>query len=189
MRKLIVSMWITLDGFVAGPDDEMDWLKIDDQLMRYEQDLVEGADTLLLGRITHTDFASYWPEVINDPGEPDEVRNYARRVHAMEKIVVSASGNTTPWQNTRRLETVDPDRISELKHGPGGDIVLYGSLTVIRALADLGLVDEYHLLAHPVFLRQGKALFQGDRPVPLKLASAHALPSGVVLMKYRPIHE
>jgi dihydrofolate reductase len=188
MRKIIVSMWTTLDGFVAGPHDEMDWLQIDEQVQRYEQDLVDGSGALLLGRITHGDFAGYWPRVAQDPDEAEEARRYARRVDAMEKIVISASGNIAAWQNTRRYDRVDPDEIIELKRGHGGDIVVYGSLGVIRSLAELGLVDEFHLLVHPVFLRDGKALFEGGRPAQrLELVSADPFSSGVVLMKYRPV--
>lgn len=82
---------------------------------------MEDADSLLLGRITHGDFAGHWPQVADDPTEPDEVRAYARRVAAMDRIVISASGNTAPWKNTRRLERIDPDEITELKRGTGGD--------------------------------------------------------------------
>ncbi|MEV2273183.1 dihydrofolate reductase family protein [Nonomuraea africana] len=183
-----MSMWTTLDGFVAGPQDEMDWLLIDDQVYTYERELVEGSGSLLLGRITHADFAGYWPRAAQDPGEPEEVRQYARRVDAMEKIVVSGSGNVAAWRNTRRLERVDPDEIIELKGGQGGDIVVYGSLAVIRSLVELGLVDEFHLLVHPVFLREGKALFEDGRPPQrLELVSAKPFTSGVVLMTYRPV--
>ncbi|NUP23017.1 MAG: dihydrofolate reductase [Streptomyces sp.] len=188
MRKIIVSMWTTLDGIVAGPQDEMGWLQIDEQLLRYERELVEGSGGLLLGRITHADFAGHWPRAAQDPDEAEEVRRYARRVDAMEKIVISASGDVAAWQNTRRHERVDPDEIIELKRGHGGDIVIYGSLGVIWSLVELGLVDEFHLLVHPVFLCDGKPLFQGGRPPQrLELISAEPFTSGVVLMKYRPV--
>ncbi|MCO1594236.1 dihydrofolate reductase family protein [Micromonospora sp. RHAY321] len=190
MRKIVVSMWTSLDGFVAGPDDEMDWLLVEDQLQRYERDLVDDAGSLMLGRITHSDFASYWPLAAQNPDEPDDVRGYAQRVDALEKIVVSASGNIATWKNTRRLTHLDPDEITELKRGSGGDIVVYGSLAVIRSLADLRLIDEIHLLVHPVYLRRGKALFGGGQPpVRLELVSAEPFASGVVLMKYHPIDD
>ncbi|MFK3978936.1 dihydrofolate reductase family protein [Micromonospora sp. NPDC050397] len=186
MREIIVSMWISLDGFVAGTDDEMDWLLVDDQLQRYERDLVESASGLMLGRITHSDFAGYWPKAAESPDEPEEVRGYAQRVDALEKFVVSASGKVATWANTRRLNRVDPDEIMAIKRGPGGNIVVYGSLGVVRSLVDLGLVDEFHLLVHPLFLRRGKALFDGGQPpVRLRLVSTESFASGVVLMRYR----
>lgn len=175
MRRIVVTMWTTLDGFVAGPQDQMDWLLVDDQVRRYERELVENAGSLLLGRITHDDFAGYWPQAAQNPAETEGVRGYARRVDAMEKIVVSASGKTATWQNTRRLARIDRDEIAELKRGPGGDIVVYGSLGVIRSLTDLRLVDEFHLLVHPLFLRRGRALFDGDQP-PVRLEPLSAEP-------------
>lgn len=187
MRKIIVSMWITLDGFVAGPRDEMDWLLFEEQVRRYERDLVENSGSLLLGRITHADFASHWPQTARDLDETDEIGAYARRVDTMEKIVVSASRDVATWQNTRKLERLDTDEIIELTRGHGGDIVIYGSLTVIRSLTELGLINEFHLLVHPTFLRGGKALFEaGQPPEHLELISAEPFTSGVVLMKYRP---
>ncbi|WP_170990733.1 dihydrofolate reductase family protein [Herbidospora galbida] len=188
MRRIVVSMWITLDGFVAGPQDQMDWLLIDERLQKYEQELVENAGGLLLGRVTHSDFAGHWPKAAQSPAEPEEVRAYARRLDAMEKIVVSASGRTATWRNTRRIDRVRAEEIDELKRGSGGDLVVYGSLGVIRSLDDLGLVDEFHLLVHPVFLRRGKALFDdGQAALELELVSAERFPSGVALMKYRPV--
>ncbi|MFC6375218.1 dihydrofolate reductase family protein [Nonomuraea thailandensis] len=136
----------------------------------------------------HADFAGHWPRAAQDPDEAEEIRRYARRVDMMEKIVISASGNIAVWQNTRRLGRVDPDEIRELKRGHGGNLVVYGSLGVIGSLVELGLVDEFHLLVHPVFLREGEALFQGGRPPQrLELISAEPFTSGVVLMKYRPV--
>lgn len=188
MSKIVVSMWTTLDGFVAGPHDEMDWLLVDGQLQTYEQELVESSAGLLLGRITHADFAGYWPQAARDRDEPEEVRAFARRVDAMDKIVVSASGDTATWANTRTLTHIDPDEIAELKRDLGGDIVIYGSISVIRSLADLQLIDEFHFLVHPVLLRHGKALFDGHQPpVRLGLVSAEPFSSGVVLMKHRPV--
>ncbi|MEV4121998.1 dihydrofolate reductase family protein [Micromonospora sp. NPDC049645] len=187
MRKIVVSMWATLDGFVAGPNDEMDWLLPDEQLQKYEQDLVDNASALLLGRVTHRDFAGHWPRVAQDPDQPDEVRGYAQRLDALEKFVVSASGDTATWGDSRRLSQVDPDEIADIKAGAGGDVVVYGSLTLIRSLADLRLIDELHLLVHPLFLRQGKALFGGGQPpARLELVSVEPFASGVVLLKYRP---
>jgi dihydrofolate reductase len=187
MAKIVVSMWTTLDGFVAGPQDEMDWLLPDEDLQRYEQELVEKAGSLMLGRVTHGDFAGHWPHAAQDPGAPDEVRAYAQRLDTMAKIVVSASGEVAQWRNTQTINRIDPGDIAELKRDADGDIVVYGSLAVIRSLLESHLVDEFHLLVHPLFLGDGKALFGPDRPpVRLGLISAEPFSSGVVLMKYRP---
>lgn len=187
-------MWTTLDGLVAGPDDEMGWLRGDDEMMAYEQSVVEATDTLMLGRKTFADFAGYWPTIAREPGAKagsaptlDEMqRNYARRVNAMKKIVVSASGNVAEWRNSQVLSMIDEKEIERLKNGPGGNILIYGSLGVIDALQKLRLVDEYQLLVHPIVMGEGKPLFDKARPVNLELQSVQEFKSGVVLMKYRP---
>jgi dihydrofolate reductase len=192
MRKIVLSAWITLDGYVAGPDkDKMEWLRGDGQMMEYEQSFVDAADTLLLGRKTFNDFSSYWPPLAHG-GEPggqplpmpiDQQRQYARTIDAMEKIVMSASGEVAAWRNVSVLSTMDAAQIANLKREPGKNIAMYGSLSVVRALSNLRLIDEYELLVHPNFVGKGKPLFDVSIDA-LKFESAHPFRSGVVLMKY-----
>lgn len=186
MRKFIASMWTTLDNFVAGPNDEMDWLRIDSDVMTYEQSFVDNAELLLLGRRTFGDFAGYWPKAAHDPDTDPAERNYARRVDAMKKIVVSASGEVAGWRNTEVLSTLGERDVAAIKRGGDGNIAIYGSLGVIDTLTRLGAIDEFHLLVHPIVLGAGKPMFNTARPVALELLSAEPLKSGVVLMKYRP---
>jgi hypothetical protein len=83
MRRIVVSMWTTLDGYVAGPQDEMPWLALDGRMMEYEISLVSDAEALLLGRITHGDFAGSWPNIAKDESEAPATRAYAQRVDAL----------------------------------------------------------------------------------------------------------
>ncbi|UYM04198.1 dihydrofolate reductase family protein [Solicola gregarius] len=182
MRRIVVSMWTTLDGYVAGPQDQMDWLSPDDQMMQYEISLVTDAEALLLGRITHGDFAGAWPAMARDESQPPERRAYAQRVDDMPKLVVSRSGRTADWGNTSRIESLDAATVTDLKNDGDGDLVIYGSLGVIDALRELDMIDEYHLLVHPTAIGEGKALFGG--PTRLRLRSAETFPSGVVLMRF-----
>ena len=192
MRKVVLSAWITLDGHVTGPDkDKMEWLRGDAQMMEYEQSFVDAADTLLLGRKTFNDFASYWPLLAQgvEPGAHplpmpiEQQRQYARTIDPMKKIVVSASGEVATWRNVSVLPAIDPTQIASLKREPGKNIAMYGSLSVVRALSAHQLMDEYELLMHPIFAAKGKPLF--DAPLDaLELKSAHSFRSGVVLMKY-----
>ena len=191
MRKIVLSAWITLDGCVSGPDNKMDWLRGDAQMMEYEQSFVDAADTLLFGRKTFNDFSSYWPPLAHgaEPGANplpmpvEQQRQYARTIDPMRKIVVSASGKVESWRNVSVLSTMDPVHIASLKREPGKNIAMYGSLSVVRALADRGLIDEYELLVHPIFAGKGKPLFDASFDT-LELKSAHPFQSGVVLMKY-----
>jgi|TARA_A100001391_G_scaffold190382_1_gene162731 dihydrofolate reductase len=191
MPKIIATMWVTLDGFVAGLDDGMDWVRLDEQMMAYEQALVEAADILMLGRVTFGDFAGHWPHLANEPepefGDPSSLdamhRAYARRIDSMRKIVVSASGNVVEWRNSETLLTIGKIDIDRLNREAKGDIVIYGSVSVINALSALDLIDEYHLLVHPIALGNGRPLF--DSLVKLELESAEPFKSGIVLAKYR----
>ena len=184
MRRIVVSMWTTLDGYVAGPNDEMDWLAGEQRMMEYETSLVLGAEALLLGRITYGDFAEAWPKTARDESEAPEIRRYAQRVDDMAKIVVSRSGDTAEWGDTTRIESLDAETVAGLKEEGKGDLVVYGSLSVIDALQQLDAIDEYHLLAHPTAIGAGKPLFRSATR--LCLVSAEPFPSGVVLLRYEP---
>ena len=156
-------------------------------MLAYERKLVEQSDTLLLGRVTHSDFAGYWPGRAGDPSAGEDERGYARRVDTMGKVVVSQSGEAAGWNNSEVLRGLDTTAVLELKNRPGKDIVMYGSLSVVNRLAELNMIDEYHLLVHPIVLGKGKPLFTAlPRPLAFDLASAEAFGSGVVLMKQRP---
>jgi dihydrofolate reductase len=191
MRKIIATMWVSLDGFVAGPDDGMDWVRLDEQMMAYEQALVDEAGILMLGRITFGDFAGHWPHLANghepETGDPTDLdamhRAYARRIDAMRKIVVSRSGVVAEWRGSETLPAITESCVGRLKREPGGDIVIYGSISVINALSDLHLIDEYHLLLHPIALGKGRSLV--NNTLKLELISAEPFQSGVVLARYR----
>lgn len=188
MRNIIVTMWTTLDGYIAGPNGEMDWIGevYDEAMGAYEHDLVSSADTLLLGRVTYQSFASSWPHVPDNPEAAEGEKAYARLLNAMRKIVFSRSLESVDWNNSTLRNEIIPEEIEALKNEPGRDIVIYGSASVVRALTNLGLIDEYQLLVHPVVLGVGKPLFQDiEQKVRLALVSAKAHPSGVVLLTYR----
>ncbi len=156
--------------------------------MPYEQSPVDSADTLLLGRKTFNDFATYWPSRASGatpegrllPMPIEHQRRYARTIDGMTKLAVSASGHLAAWRNVTRLSTSNRAEIDRLKHQPGKAIVM---LSVVRVLSELGMIDEYQLLLHPIFAAQGKPVFEAARQA-LELESVHPFSSGVVLMKY-----
>ncbi|MBO0790713.1 MAG: dihydrofolate reductase [Ktedonobacteraceae bacterium] len=188
MRKLIVSVWMTLDGFVAGLNDEMDWLLVDEAMNTYENNLIRRADTLLLGRATYQGFAGHWPKVAQDPTAAKEEVAYAQQVNAMRKIVFSKTLKHVEWTNSRRVEALRPEEIRGMKQEPGRDIVIYGSLSIVRTLMQFGLIDEYQLLVHPVVLGSGKPLWPNMKEkMALKRVQTQMFPSGVVLLSYQPI--
>ena len=189
MRKIITTTWVTLDGFIAGPNNEMGFVGAvyDEAMGKYEYDLVSAADTLILGRVTYESFASSWPYVPDRPGaDPGEVA-YANLLNAMRKIVFSKTLPSVEWHNSTLHREIVPAEIEQLKQEPGRDIVIYGSASVIQELTNHGLIDEYQVLVHPFILGDGKPLFKNIKAkVNLKLVDAQARPSGVVLLTYQP---
>ncbi|MHB8598498.1 MAG: dihydrofolate reductase family protein [Ktedonobacteraceae bacterium] len=189
MRKLIVTMWVTLDGFVAGPNGEMDWVgsHYDEAMGKYEDDIVSAADTLILGRVTYQSFAGSWPHVPENPAASKGEIEYAHKLNAMRKIVFSRTLDTVEWNNSTLVKDLIPEEIEKMKQGPGKDMLIYGSVSIVQTLTNLGLVDEYQLLVHPVILGGGKSLFQNiqDR-VNLKLVKCDVTDAGIVRLYYQP---
>ncbi|HZS89516.1 MAG TPA: dihydrofolate reductase family protein [Chloroflexota bacterium] len=187
MRKIIVTMWITLDGFIAGPNNDMSWIRVDDAMGRYEGDLVGAADTLMLGRVTYQSFAGAWPYVPDNPAASEGEKEYARQLNSMRKIVFSRTLEAAEWNNSTLYHEINPDDIAALKQESGKNIVIYGSASIVQALTARSLIDEYQLLVHPVILGGGKRLFGdgGDR-ADLRLVEAKTFDSGVVLLTYQP---
>ena len=189
MRKIITTTWFTLDGYIAGPNGEIDWIgEIYDEAMgRYESELVSEADTLLLGRVTFESFAGSWPYVPENPNASEGEKDYARRLNAMRKIVFSRTLEHVEWNNSTLRKEVIPEEIEQLKREPGRDMLIYGSASLVQTLTNLGLIDEYQLLVHPVLLGSGKPLFQDIKhQVKLKLVNTKTHPSGVVVLTYQP---
>jgi dihydrofolate reductase len=192
MRNIIVSMRVTLDGFIAGPQGEMDWMEefFDEALATYESELQKTVDTMLFGRVTYQGFESYWPKVALDPASPQGLVEYANQLNAMRKLVFSKTLSRVEWNNATLVREIVPEDITKMKQEPGRDMLIHGSANIVRTLTKLGLIETYQLLVYPVVLGSGKPLFQDikDR-VPLKLVETQTHPSGVVLLSYQPAKE
>jgi len=190
MRKIIVTEFYTLDGMMSDPKDEMDWVlnTFNDEMGKYEGEVYDGADTLLLGRVTYKIFAGYWPHAAENPATSPGDVEMSRKINAITKIVFSRTMDGTSWQNSQLLKEIDPQEIAAMKQRPGKNILVVGSANIVQQLADLGLVDEYHLLLHPVVLGVGKPLFKNAKQRhDLQLLGSRDFGNGVLLLTYRPI--
>ena len=187
MRKIIVTMWVTLDGYISGPNDDMSWVRVDDAVGAYEYDLVSAADTLILGRVTYQSFAGAWPYVPDNPAASEGEKEYARKLNSMRKVVFSRTLETVEWHNSTLRREISPDDVVALKQESGKNIVIYGSASIIQALTVRRLIDEYQLLVHPIVLGGGKRLFrEGGERAELRLVGTKTFGSGVVRLSYQP---
>lgn len=189
MRKIVLTEWVSLDGYTADRDNQMGFVgeSFDDEMGRYEGTIINTGDTLLLGRATYDSFAGSWPLVPDDPTRSEPEKEYARALNAMRKIVVSKSLESADWAGSEIVRSIDPAFFEQLKAQDGKDILIYGSASIVSQLTELGLIDEYQVLVHPVVLGGGKALFGGVTDTRrLRLVSAQPFESGVVLLTYQP---
>ncbi len=187
MRKIIVSEFYTLDGLMSDPQDQMDWVtgSFNDEMGKYESDLYDSADTLLLGRTTYKIFEGYWPNAASNPATPPGDIEMAHKINKITKIVFSHSMEGVEWKNSKLLKEINPEEIVKLKKEKGKNILVVGSASIVQQLTNLGLIDEYHLLVHPVVMGNGKPLFKDIRQKhDLKLLEAKTFHNGVVMLRY-----
>lgn len=178
MRRVIVMISVSLDGFVATEDHDQSWLfpHLDDEARAWIVELLRRVDTTLIGRVNYEEQAAYWP------GRPGTV---ADLVNAMEKVVFSRTLSSVAWHNSRLAERDLADEIAWLRTRPGGDMYVPGGASFIRELTAAGVVDEYRLIVHPVVLGKGLPLFA--QPVDLKLVASTTFATGAVALCYEPV--
>jgi dihydrofolate reductase len=205
MRRLVLKMSITLDGYVGGPNGEVDWIMrtLTPEPTAWIEQTLWRAGAHLVGRRTYADMLGYWPTSTEPLAAP---------MNAIPKIVFSRSGSldhepttalrdathaqrtaglpvVTPadgWDGTRVLGGDLAEQIAALKAEPGNDLVAHGGASFARSLIGLGLIDEYRLLVHPVVLGSGLAIFDGTPALDLTHIDTTTFPSGVQGLVYRP---
>ena len=187
MRKVIASINMTLDGYMSGPNCDLDW-----HFEKWGPDLATAfgqqlsyADTILLGRVTYSAMARYWPQKAQDLSYPREDIAFADMMNSYAKIVFSKTLTSATWNNTRLVRRSLKTEKQKLKRQAGKDMIIYGSGSLVDSMLQLQLIDEYVLWVHPIILGGGKALF-GLVPekLPLRLTRTHSFRSGVVMLCY-----
>lgn len=194
MRRYIVSMFATLDGFVAGPGDDLTALPFDQTFNDHNLERLQTAGTLVNGTLGYRDFLTYWPSIADDPAQDEVEREISRRNNAIDKVVISDS--LTPddlgtWRDTTRIVS-RRDAIAEigrLKDGDDeeGDILTFGSATTWNPFLAAGLVDELHVMVGAGLIGDGAPIVDGASGVRLQLLDAHRRPgSDNVVLRYAP---
>jgi dihydrofolate reductase len=183
MRKLTASLFISLDGVVDEPQN-WHFPYFNDEMGAAVDALINRADTALYGRKTYEGFAEAWSAREDAGGDDAEL---AKKFGDQRKLVVSNQEPALTWRNSELLEGDFAEGVKALKAEEGGDISISGSVSIIRQALLAGLLDELHLLVHPIAVRSGLRLFdEGDDRIPLKLLSSQTFKTGVLYVVYAP---
>jgi dihydrofolate reductase len=183
MRKIVVSLSVSLDGYIEGPDRDISWHLVDDELHQHFNDELRTMGGFISGRVTYELMAGYWPYADADPANPAPVREFAGIWRDMPKLAYSRTLRHADWNTTIKRD-VDPDEIRALKALPGGDLAL-GGAELAAAFRAHDLVDEWRLYVNPILIGRGKPLFdEADTATKLRLAESRTFGSGVVLLRY-----
>lgn len=178
MRKVVLDLAVTLDGFIEGPNGEIDWCILDDD-MGFDT-FLSSIDTILYGRVSYDAWGNYQPEATASAAEKD----LWEAVHSKQKIVFSSQSRQEDNAEFIGSEKL-PGKISEMKTQSGKDLWLYGGAGLIKTFIDLGLIDVYRLSVHPTVLGSGKPLFENlAQRINLKLVDVRRFKSGVVQLIY-----
>ncbi len=188
MRKIIYMSSVSVDGYMEGPNREIDWHMVDDELHRHFNDELRLMGAFMSGRVTYELMADFWPTADSDPDLPEPMREFAGIWRGMPKIVFSRTLERGD-RNTTVVREVVPGDIVRLKEEPGGDIVLGGSDLAVTLMRH-ELVDEHRIYVHPVIIGRGKRMYQlSDFKFPLRLDETRTFGNGVVMLRYSRTNE
>ena len=178
-------MHISLDGFVAGPNGEMNWIKVDEEIFDHVGKRISETDTALYGRVTYQMMENYWPEAGNAPDASKHDIEHSKWYNSAHKIVLSKTMAGADLTNTAIISDNLADSINEIKQQPGSEILLFGSPTATHALMQLNLIDGYWLFVNPVILGHGIPLFADIKDkIKLTLLTTRQFTSGVTELNY-----
>lgn len=183
MRKLKLQMQMSVDGYLAGPNFEMDWMiwDWDEELKKYVSEITEPVDTIILGKNLAEGFIDTWKERADEPGAD----LFAHKMNNTLKVVFSKSLEQNKWENTRIERGELKEAILKLKLQPGNDIIVYGGTSFVSSLIAEHLIDEFYLFMNPVILGDGKSIFRGkNKRINLALIKATQFECGIIGMHY-----
>ncbi|MDP9040457.1 MAG: dihydrofolate reductase family protein [Bacteroidota bacterium] len=185
MRKLISFMHISLDGFVAGPNGEMNWINVNEEIFDFVGKRISEGDTALYGRVTYQMMENYWPTAGDEPTASKHDIEHSKWYKKVEKVVLSKTMKGQDLTNTKIISDNLSNEINEIKQQTGKEILLFGSPTATHSLIQQDLIDGYWLFVNPIILGQGIPLFTGIKnKIKLKLLATHQFDCGVTELNY-----
>jgi dihydrofolate reductase len=185
MRKIVLFMHVSLDGFVAGLKGEMDWIHVDEEIFDYAAERTNQADAALYGRNTFQMMESYWPTAGDNPNASKHDKEHSAWYKQVQKIVLSKTLSSDGLKKTTVISDNIQSQINQLKQKEGKEIVIFGSPGAAHSLMKLDLIDDYWLFINPVLLGEGIPLFKNiERIKKLQLRKSHSFSSGVVCLHY-----
>jgi dihydrofolate reductase len=188
MRKLIFFMHASLDGFVAGLNGEMDWIKFNDAMFDFVGTITDKADTALYGRVTYQMMESYWPTAAQKPNASKHDIEHSIWYKKVSKVVLSKTMKETGQNNTKVISENISDNINKLKQQDGKNILIFGSPSASNSLLNKGLVDEFWIFVNPILLGKGIPLFKDiSESVKLSLIETKTFDIGVITLHYKKI--
>jgi dihydrofolate reductase len=184
MRKLRLQVQMSIDGCIAGPNNEMDWLVWDDNDIKYLNEITESVDTIIMGRKMVDEFIPYWTEVMNKPDDPWYA--FAKKMIETPKVVFTKTLDKSDWPNTDIATGDFRDEITKLKNLDGGDIIVYGGASFDSSLIrEKKLIDEFYLFVNPIVMGSGKTIFRDLKEIQtLTLIDSKVFDCGLVLLYY-----
>lgn len=185
MRKVILDLAVTLDGYIEGPNGEVDWCIMDNDIGGNEKGFLEAfpdeIDTVFYGRISYEMYGNYIPD------EEGPLKYFYEKVNKMDKYIFSSTLNKVEGGHTIIKSNI-MEEVSRIKNQPGKDIWLFGGASLITHFVNNNLIDEYRLALHPVVLGSGKSLFQSiEQRLNLELIKVRSSKSGVTSLYYKPV--
>lgn len=188
MRKLVFFMHTSLDGFVAGTNGEMNWIKIDDEMFDFVATMTEKADAALYGRVTYEMMQNYWPTAWDLPNASKHDKEHSAWYNKVQKIVLSKTMNGNGLDNTTIISDQLAENINTIKKQDGKNILIFGSPRASHSLLREDLIDEIWLFVNPILLGNGIPLFKDVTKITqLKLVETKIFSSGVIALHYEKI--
>lgn len=185
MRNVVLFVHTSLDGFVAGPQGEMDWITVNDEIFDFVTHLTDETDMALYGRVTYEMMEGYWPTAGDQPDASKHDIEHARWYNNIPKVVLSRTLIGKEIANAQVISDHLTDEIDRLKQGNGKNILIFGSPGAAHALMAEGLVDGYWLFVNPILLGQGIPVFKNIQDkTTLTLVESHIFSSGVIAVHY-----